>query len=184
MKTTKISAIALGTLLIAVMFAPAVSAQVPDGWLKVNASFKGMDLYGAGKVSNSRTIYLHTYYDTNTSTYTVTSCTQDSADPETYYPRVSDLPAANVYEPSTQEEIWDFSDGLILRFYNGTYLFSTYPVLLMKTANNGTVSLSTLGSSGYQQSGPGSVAAGSWTLKGKTIDAEKVPATARFTCLQ
>lgn len=183
-RTSKICAMFLGIIIIVFMIAPMASAQVPDGWLKVKASFKGMDLYGAGKVSNTRSLYIHTHYDTNTSSYTVITCTPDSTDPNTYQLRVNNLPSANVYEPSAQEQVWDFSDGLILRFTNGPYLYSTYPMVLMKTASNGSVSMSTLASSGYQQASPTNVAAGSWTLKGKTIEAEKVPAAARFTCLQ
>jgi hypothetical protein len=183
-RTSKICAMFLGIIIIVFMIVSMVSAQVPDGWLKVKASFKGMDLYGAGKVSNTRSLYIHTQYDTNTSSYTVITCTPDSVDPNTYHPRTNPLPPVNVYTPSAQEQIWDFLDGLILSFTNGTFLYSTYPFVYMKTASNGTVSLSTLACPGYQQSSPTSVAEGSWTLKGKTIAPEKVPAAARFTCLQ
>lgn len=184
MKTAKTSAIILLITLFAFVAASDASAQVPDGWLKVKASFKGMDLYGAGKVSNTRTLYVHTQYDTDTSSYTVTTCTPDNTDPDTYHRRENPLPSVNVYQPSAEEQIWDFLDGLILSFTNGTEFYSTYPFVLMRTSSNGSVSLKTLACPGYQQSSPTSLAEGSWTLKGKTIAAEKVPVAAQFACIK
>lgn len=46
------------------MISSMANAQIPDGWLKVDASFKGMDNAGAGKVSNTTSQYIHTLYDT------------------------------------------------------------------------------------------------------------------------
>jgi len=87
---------------------------------------------------------------------------------------------------SDQEQIWNVLDGSqALIFSDGQYLNRTYPFLLMKTSSSGAVSLGTLGCSELQIFSPASSAAyGSCTLKGKTIEAEKVPAAARFTCLQ
>jgi hypothetical protein len=185
-RKAKICAMFLGIIIIVFMIASVVSAQVPDGWLKVKASFKGMDNAGAGKVSNATSLYIHTQYDTNTASYTIITCIQSPSDPDAYFRQDHTLPSPYVYALSDQEQIWNVLDGsLALVFSDGRYYNRTYPFLLMKTSSSGDVSMRTLGCSELQRFLPASSNAfGSCTLKGKTIEAEKVPFAARFTCLQ
>jgi hypothetical protein len=187
MKRTKLSVIGFGVLVLLFVRPVSSSAQnLLDGvWFKVKASMKGYEVSSpddtiVGKVVENNTMYLYTQHDIATGDYTVTTCSQDFADPNQWYANANRIDSLMIKGSGNPEQMWNFHDAGLL-FFNKNYWHYTYPMLLLKISSNDTASLSTLGCAGRFVNSS-FTAWGSCSLKGKSVSRDKVPGTALMSC--